>query len=110
MRISERTPSGDSIMEAQLLDDSIESFTSESQSEVNMKKRLLQEPVSSLTVVIAASVACIGPFIFGYSLGFTSPVLTAMRLLKDDAPFKDTTLKEVNSHQHDSVPPSYLVY
>jgi len=84
-------------MEAQLLpEDSIDSFTTESQTESNMKKRLLAEPSSSFNVVIAASVACIGPFIFGYSLGFTSPVLTAMRVLKDDAPFGDTSLTELS--------------
>jgi SP family facilitated glucose transporter-like MFS transporter 8 len=88
-------------MEAQLLpENSIDSFTSESQSESNMKKRLLAEPAPTLNVTVAVFVACIGPFVFGYSLGFTSPVLTAMRVLKSDAPFGDTTLNELS---HDEV-------
>jgi hypothetical protein len=50
------------------------------------------EPASSGNAVLAASVAGIGAFVFGYSMGFTSPVLTAMTLLKDDAVFTDATL------------------
>ena len=54
-----------------------------------------RSPPPSFNAVFAACVAGIGAFVFGYSLGFTSPVLTAMMTLKDDAVFTDAELKKV---------------
>ncbi len=54
-----------------------------------------QAPASATNAIIAACVAAIGAFVFGYSLGFTSPVLTAMSLLKNDAVFTDASLDVV---------------
>ncbi len=87
-------------MEARLVHDSdsrnsVASFSSAAHSESIYRLRLMAEPPSSINAVVAACVAGIGPFVFGYSLGFTSPVLTAMCLLKDDGVFKDSTLQQV---------------
>ena len=48
----------------------------------------LPESESPYFVYVAAFIAAIGAFLFGWSLGFTGPSLTAMEVLKDknDAP------------------------
>jgi hypothetical protein len=40
-------------------------------------------------------VAGLGAFVFGYTMGFTSPVLTAMEVLDDGAVFTDATIEQV---------------
>ena len=87
-----------SIPEARLLpENSITSFTSDAYSESSMRQRLKEVPVPVRNAILAASVSGLGAFVFGYSLGFTSPVLTAMEVLKDGAVFDDVEIDKLNS-------------
>ena len=83
-------------MEAQLLpvEDSIDSFTN---AESERRKQLVGG--SNSRAVLATCVTCLGPFLFGYSLGFTSPVLTAMKVSQSDSVFS-SGLTEVMKPPH----------
>ncbi len=97
MEVKGRTPSGESVMEARMLP-SLTSLGSLGTDSL-YHQRLLNEPAPAANAVLAACIAGIGPFVFGYSLGFTSPVLTAMTLLKSDAVFTDANLQVVSYHR-----------
>jgi hypothetical protein len=78
-------------------EDSIDSFTSDAFTESSQRQRLKAAPTHHRHAVLAACVAGLGPFVFGYTLGFTSPVLTAMEVLHGGAVFTDATIDEVHT-------------
>ena len=55
----------------------------------------ISEAGASHGSILAAGVAAIGAFLFGYSMGFTSPTLTAMELLRKDSAFSDADLEDL---------------
>ena len=78
-------------------EDSIESFTSGAFAESSNRQLLRESPTHHRHAILAACVAGLGAFVFGYTLGFTSPVLTAMEVLDDDAVFTDATIDQVRN-------------
>lgn len=78
-------------------EDSIDSFTSDAFTANSQRQRLQAAPTHHRHVVLAACVAGLGPFVMGYTLGFTSPALTAMEVLAGGAVFTDATIAEVRT-------------
>ena len=99
-RVSERVSDSSSIMEASLLpnEDSITSFAPSEHSADLQRLRLAENKIKALGSIAAAGAAAVGAFLFGYSLGFTSPTLTALEVLKNDAAFTDGDLKDLGDN------------
>ena len=83
-------------MEEQLLEpeDSISSFSGNAMSE-DKRNSMMGKKILAGGAIMAAAIAAIGAFLFGYSLGFTSPTLTAMEVLKHGGAFTDGDLKDL---------------
>lgn len=61
------------------------------------KSRLLNAPESATNAIVASAAAAIGAFIFGYCIGFTSPALTPMIMLRDGGAFNEDASLQVVS-------------
>ena len=82
--------------EGRLHDFSVDSFTATQGSAHSEDNQESKTPPSTNSVLAALS-AGLGSILFGYSLGFTSPCLTAMEILDEDSVFVDSSLEKVRS-------------